>query len=394
METATTPRARLHRGIVLLMAVATGLSVANNYYAQPLLAEIRGDLHLSSGVAGVVVTAAQLGYAAGLVFLLPLGDLVRHRRLVVLLTALNAIGLAAMASATNAPALLGAAVAVGSLSVVAQILVPYAASLAGEEERGRVVGTVMSGLLLGILLARTAAGYLAQIGGWPTVYWVAAVLMLVLAAALRFGLPDMPQENDLGYPALLRSVLTLIRREPVLRLRMAYGAVSFAMFSVLWTSLTFLLAAPPYRYSAGTIGLFGLIGAAGAVGANVAGRIADRGGARWSTMAAMVLLFGSWPLLGLGAHSLAALIAGIIVLDLACQLVHITNQSQIYALSAAARSRLNSAYMTAYFGGGAAGSAMASVAYASHGWTGVCVLGGVLGAIGVALWGCTARMSG
>lgn len=379
-------RTRLNRGVVALLAVATGVSVANNYYAQPLLAEIRTSLHLSPGTAGLVVTLAQIGYAAGLIFLLPLGDLVQHRQLVVTLTLANAVGLAIMASASSAPILLGASVVVGALSVVAQILVPFAASLAGDEERGRVVGTVMSGLLLGILLARTFAGLLGRLGGWPTVYWVAAALMVLLAVALRFGLPAVPRSAPQSYGSLLRSVLTLVREEPVLRLRMTYGALSFGMFSVLWTSLTFLLSGPPYHYPVSVIGLFGLVGAAGALSASLAGRLADRGAAHLTTAAGIVLLLLSWFPTWLGGRSLAALLVGIIVLDLAVQMLHISNQNEIYRLRPEARSRLTSAYMTAYFTGGAIGSAASSYVFGAYGWSGVCALGAAFGVIALSVW--------
>ncbi len=377
---------RLGRGIVTLLSVATGVSVANNYYAQPLLDAMRGSLHLSHGLAGLVVTLAQIGYAIGLVFLLPLGDLVQPRRLVVTLTAVNAAALAGMAAASSGPMLLGAAVVVGALSVVAQILVPFAATLAGEEERGRVVGTVMSGLLLGILLARTAAGLLARIGGWPTVYWAASALMVVMAVALRFGLPAARPPARASYGALLRSVPALVREEPVLRLRMAYGALSFAMFSTLWTSLTFLLSGPAYRYPVSVIGLFGLVGAAGALGASLTGRLADRGAVHLTTGAGVLLLLLSWSGIWAGGRSLAALLAGIIVLDLAVQMVHISNQNEIYRLRPEARARLTSAYMTAYFFGGAVGSAASSYLFGAWGWPGVCAFGAAVGVVTLAVW--------
>ncbi|MDQ2881586.1 MAG: MFS transporter [Actinomycetota bacterium] len=385
---ATTPprEARLHRGVVLLLSVATGLTVANMYYAQPLLDTIGHQLHLSVGTTGLVVTVTQLGYAAGLVFLLPLGDLLERRRLVVIMAVGAAIALALMAHSTTAAALLACALAVGLLSVVAQILVPLAATLAGPNERGSVVGTVMSGLLLGILLARTVSGYLAQLGGWTTAYWVAAALMLALAVALRLGLPTNRQHTNLSYTGLLRSTVALLRDEPVLRLRSVYGALGFAAFSVLWTSITFLLTGPPYHYSTGTVGLFGLVGAAGAAIAFAAGRIADRGGSRWTTAATVLLLLVSWLPLVFGVGSLAALLVGVVLLDLAVQGLHITNQSEIYRLNPEARSRLNSAYMTLYFVGGALGSALSTIAYADYGWLGACALGAIIGAAAVVIW--------
>lgn len=382
----TRPATGIATGVVLLLGVATGLAVASDYYIQPLLDLVAQALHTSSGSVGLVFTVGQLGYAAGLIFFLPLGDLLERRRLIVAMTLATAVGLGVMGLAGSLPVLMVAAVVVGVLSVVAQILVPFAATLAAPEARGKVVGTVMGGLLLGILLARTMAGYLAEVGGWPTVYRVAAVLMLIMAGLLAWKLPSSRPETGLSYPALLRSTLALMREEPVLRLRALYGALCFAMFSILWNSIALLLAGPPYHYGSGVIGLFGLIGAVGVVGANLAGRLADRGGAVRVTGIAVFGLLLVWLPTVFGQTSLAALIVGILVLDFASQSLHITNQSEIYRLHPEARSRLNSAYMTTYFLGGAAGSGLSTVAYSHFGWNGVCVLGAIFGIVLVVTW--------
>lgn len=243
-DTATT-RPGLGRGTLLLMSVAAGLSVAGNYFAQPLLDVIGRDLHLSASTAALVVTVAQVGYGLGLLLLVPLGDLLERRRLAVTLTAATAVFLTVTASAPNAALLLTGTALTGLASVAAQVVVPYAATLAAPAERGRTVGTVMTGLLLGILLARTAAGLLAELGGWRTVYWVNAALMLLMAVLLRLRLPALRTTAGLRYPALLRSTLALFRQEPVLRWRGALGALTFAGFSVLWTALAFLMSGPP-----------------------------------------------------------------------------------------------------------------------------------------------------
>lgn len=376
----------LDRGLVLLMAVATGLAVANNYYAQPLLATIRRDFGIGTGLAGLIVTIGQVGYAAGLVVLLPLGDLLERRRLISLITAATAIGLLGVASAPTVEVLLPAMLWVGASSVVAQVLVPFAATLAGPAERGRVVGTVMSGLLLGVLLARTAAGYLAQLAGWRAVYLVAAATMLVLALVLRLRLPASRPDVRLRYPQLLASIVGIVREEPVVRRRAAFGGLSFAAFSVLWTTLAFLLAGPPYHYPEGTIGAFGLAGAAGAITASLAGRFADRGLADRTTGATALLLAAAYLPLWLGAHSLAALLVGIVVLDIGAQGLHITNQSEIYRLRPEARSRINAAYMTSYFAGGTVGSAGAALLYGTLGWNGVCLYGASFGVAALSLW--------
>jgi predicted MFS family arabinose efflux permease len=277
---------------------------------------------------------------------------------------------------------------VGITSVAAQILVPFSASLAGEAERGRVVGTVMSGLLLGILLARTAAGVVSQALGWRWVYGIAAALMVALAVLLSRVLPAQPPQVKMRYGALLRSVASLLREEPVVRRRGAYGALTFGAFSVFWTSAAFLLSGPPYHYTEAIIGLFGLLGVAGALAASVAGRLADRGWVRSSTGTFIAAAFPSYGLLALGSHSLPALVAGIVVLDLGAQGTHILNQSRIYTLASEARTRLNSAYMTIYFAGGALGSAASTVAYSRSGWLAVCVVGAVMCGLAFLLW-CT-----
>jgi predicted MFS family arabinose efflux permease len=376
----------LDRRLVVLLAVACGATVANLYYAQPLLHAIAHDLGVSAGAAGLLVTASQVGYAAGLVLLVPLGDLVDPRRLVSRLLLVTTAALALAAAAPSFGVLAAALAVIGLTAVVAQVLVPLAGTLAGDHERGQVVGNVMSGLLLGILLARTVSGLIADVGGWRLVYAIAAGLTLVLAAVLSRTLPSPPRQTDRSYGALLRSVGTLIAAEPALRRRMVYGALGMAGFSVLWTAIAFLLSGAPYHYGEGTIGLFGLAGIVGAVTAQRAGRLADRGRGHAGTGAFLLAIAVSWGLLALGKSSLAALIAGIILLDLGIQGQHVLNQSTIYALRGDARSRITTAYMTAIFLCGALGSAGASVAWSAGGWGAVCGLGLGLGALGLVAW--------
>jgi predicted MFS family arabinose efflux permease len=388
------PRRRISGGLVLLFAVATGVSVANNYLAQPLLDTIRVDFGVPSAVAGLVVTAAQVGYAAGLVLLLPLGDLLERRRLVTVLAVCTAAFLILEGVAPSVGLLMLAAALVGLTSTTAQILVPFAASLARDDERGRVVGTVMSGLLLGILLARTASGLVAEVAGWRTVYFIAAGLMLVLAGLLRWRLPRYQEDVHLAYPRLLASTLGIARDQPILRLRALYGALAFAAFGVVWTSLAFLLAGPHYGYSEGIIGLFGLIGAAGAAVAIAAGRLADRGWSRRVTGATSLIMVVSYLLIWLGgAGRVWPLIAGIVLLDVGSNGLHITNQSEIYRLDPAARSRINAVYMTSCFVGAAVGSSTSAFAYARWGWTGVSLLGAAFGLASTLLWAGNHRRS-
>jgi predicted MFS family arabinose efflux permease len=380
MVSTSPTRPGISSELVLILAVASGLSAANLYYAQPLLHTIADVFNAGTGTAGLIVTFTQIGYALGLVLLVPLGDILQRRRLTfVLLTGTSAM-LALSAMAPDIPVLIGLAAMIGLGSVAAQVLVPMAASLATDETRGQVVGSVMTGLLLGVLLARTVSGIVADALGWRAVYWLAAVVALALAITLLRVLPPDAERTSLRYPALIRSIGTLIRKEPVLRQRMLFAALCFASFSAVWTTIAFLLASPPYEYGDSVIGLFGLVGAAGAVSANRAGRFVDRG---WGNLTTGLFAAGiavSFGLIYLGGHSLAALIAGILLVDIAVSGLQVTNQSVIYRLAPEARSRITASYITAYFIGGASGSAIASMIYdSSLGWGGVCAMGAALG---------------
>lgn len=389
METGMS--SRLSPGLVALMALATGVAVASNYYAQPLLHTIAGQFGISNGAAGSVVTVAQLSYALGLLLLVPLGDMFERKKLIVVMALLSAAGMVLTALASNlALVLLGTALT-GMFSVVAQILLPFSATLAAPAERGKVVGHVMTGLLLGILLARTVAGYLSAIGGWQIVYWFGAAMMCLTALALARALPRYHQPAGLPYPRLLMSVLRLLVDEPVLRMRALLGAIVFAVFSILWTSISFLLSAAPYHYDDGTIGLFGLVGAAGALAASQVGRLADRGKAGPATSIGLALLLLSWLPLAFSEHSLAALLFGVLLLDLVAQAVHVTNLSVISHLHGAARNRLTSGYMTCYFLGGAGGSTLSTFLYGHGGWPAVAASGALLSALGLVIWQASER---
>ena len=376
----------LHPRLVLLLALACGAAVANLYYAQPLLDTIAGRLGTSAGVAGLVVTASQVGYAAGLLLLVPLGDIVERRTLVVRMLLLCAVALAGCAVAPSIGPLALAIAVVGITSVVAQVLIPLAGDLAGDDERGKVVGTIMSGLLIGILLARTVSGFVAELAGWRAIYALAAVAMVALAAALWRTLPVLGPRAHEPYRQLLRSVGTLVRTEPVLRLRMAYGMLGMLTFTLLWTALTFLLSGAPYHYSEGTIGLFGLAGLVGAVAAQGAGRLADRGLARAATACFWIAVLAGWLLADLGGSSVVALVAGLLVLDAGVQGQHITNQSVIYTLRPDARSRITTAYMTGNFTAAAIGSALASALWDVGGWDLISAVGVGTTVVALTLW--------
>ncbi|EAA8866593.1 MFS transporter [Salmonella enterica subsp. enterica] len=382
----TKPTHELSPALIVLMSVATGLAVASNYYAQPLLDTIAHHFSLSASSAGFIVTAAQLGYAAGLLFLVPLGDMFERRTLIVSMKLLAAGGMLITASSQSLSMMILGTALTGLFSVVAQILVPLAATLATPATRGKVVGTIMSGLLLGILLARTVAGLLANLGGWRTVFWVASALMALMAVALWRGLPKLKSDTHLNYPQLLGSVFSLFIHDKLLRTRALLGCLTFANFSILWTSMAFLLAAPPFSYSEGMIGLFGLAGAAGALGARPAGGFADKGKSHLTTTFGLLLLLLSWLAIWLGHTSVLALIIGILVLDLTVQGVHITNQTVIYRLHPDARNRLTAGYMTSYFIGGAAGSLISASAWQHAGWAGVCLAGVTVALLNLLVW--------
>ena len=354
------------------MTFATGVIIANNYYAQPLEAAIAEAFDAPSSAVGAVLTLIQLSYALGLATLVPLGDLLERRRLTVLMLAVVVLGQLVVAVAPTLAVLAAAAALVALMTVAAQVLVPFAAHLAPEGEQGKVISTVMSGLLIGVLLSRVVAGLVSELLGWRAVFVLGALLTAVAVVLLWRTLPVLPPATRMSYPALLRSVLVLVREEPVLRWRMAYSASCYAAFGAVWTSIGFLLAGPPFGLSDAISGCSRCSG--------WPGRWARSSPAGWPTGAGRTprsacswrLTALSFAALGLGATSLVALAVGLIVFDLGVQGTHISNQTIVYALRPEARSRLNSAYMTVYFLGGATGSGLSALLYASHGWAGVC----------------------
>ncbi|MFF2409857.1 MFS transporter [Streptomyces sp. NPDC058092] len=395
-ETANggTPARTLSGRTTLLFAVASGLAVANVYFAQPLLVTLSRDFRISAASVGIVVTLTQIGYGLGLFLLVPLGDLVDRRRLVVTQLVLLATALIATGTATTAPILLTALAAVGFLAVVTQTLVAFAASLSAPDRRGRAVGLVTSGIVIGILLARTMSGALADLAGWRTVYLTSAALTLALTLSLHRVLPRRAAPpTSMRYLQLLRSTLVLFAEERVLRVRALLALLIFAAFSTLWSCVALPLSEPPLSLSHTAIGAFGLAGAAGALAAAPAGRLHDRGLARWTTGVALALLTVSWLPLSLTRQSLWALAIGAVVLDLAVQAVHVTSQSLIYAVRPDAGSRLIGGYMVFYSVGSAAGALASTTVYARAGWGAVCVLGAAISALALLVWAATRKES-
>lgn len=372
--------------LVFLMAFAIGVTIASNYYAQPLLHSITHDLHIAVEHAGSIIMTAQLSYAVGLLFITPLGDMIERKRLILILMLLSTCGLVISASSQNLWMLIVGTAMTGLFSTVAQVLIPFAATLAKPEHRGKIVGTLMSGMLLGILLGRTFAGAISTIADWHYVYWIATGIMLIVTLLLWLSLPRYRNHISINYLQLLLSIGALYRQEPVLKIRSLLAITSFALFSLLWTPLAFLLTDAPYHYSDFIIGLFGLAGAAGALGSPIVGKLSDKGKGKTATTIGLALLLASWLPLSLAQYSIIALILGVILLDFAVQVTHVSNMSAIYQIRPEARSRINTGYMVSYFAGGMLGSVGSTYLFSHYGWIAIVIAGTILGILGLIIW--------
>lgn len=372
------------RRLVLLFAFCCGAIVANLYYAQPIVALIASDLHLSGGMASLIVSLTQIGYAAGLFFLVPLGDLIENKKLMVVTASMSIGSLAAAACVRQPGVFLTVSLIIGFSSVAVQLLIPLAAHLAPSETRGRVVGTIMSGLLFGILLSRPIASFVADHFGWRAVFASASVTMAIVTVMLMLTIPSRHPEHTATYTQLIRSLGRLIATLPMLRQRSLYQGLLFSSFSLFWTAVPIELA-NHYRLSQSKIALFSLVGAIGATSAPLAGRLADAGHTQRATTVALVLATVSFiPVLLVPGLAVPGLIATGIVLDFAVQLNMVLGQREIYALDASSRNRLNAVYMTSIFVGGAVGSAFAGMLYEHGGWTWIALAGALLPLIALA----------
>ncbi|SIQ86281.1 Predicted arabinose efflux permease, MFS family [Rhizobium sp. RU35A] len=380
METTAVHPAATHRGLgqlsLLAMAVASGIAVANIYYNQPMLGLIEADFP-QEPVTGLIPTATQLGYAFGLFFLLPLGDLVHRRRLIIGQFVVLAMALALAAMAPTGWTLALASLAVGAGATVAQQIVPFAASLASPQRRGATIGTVMAGVLSGILFSRTLSGFIGAHAGWREMFWLGVPLALVAGLLMAATLPQHRPVSRMHYGTALASLAHLWKREPALRTAALMQAALFASFTAFWTVLALYLTTPRFNLGSDVAGLFGIVGAAGIFAAPLAGRIADRKGPHVVVWLGALLALAAWVIFGLWA-SLGALVIGVIILDFGIQSALISNQHIVYALDPDARSRLNTVFMTSMFLGGAAGAALATLAWSHAGWTGVSLLGAML----------------
>ncbi|WP_312150183.1 MFS transporter [Paenibacillus odorifer] len=376
----------LSKQFILILAIASGLSVANMYYNQPLLAGIGRTFNASSNAVGYVSMLTQIGYALGMLFFVPLGDIRERRTLISGLLIAVSLSLIGFATAQNLTWMYIASFAIGITTVVPQVIIPLSAELALPEERGKVIGTVMSGLFFGILLARTISGIIGDMFGWRAMYWIAAVVMLLLSLILYRLIPATKPDNNSSYSDLLKSMGQLIRRYSTLRESSLIGACMFGGFSVFWTSLAFFLEGEPYHYSSSITGLFGLIGVAGAAGAPFIGRLADRIAPKKIVGILLLITLIAYGFFGLAGFTIWSLIAGVIILDLGVQGSQVSNQTRIYALEPAARSRINTVFMVSTFTGGAIGSTLGSFAWQHWGWSGVCLMGGTLVVAALCIW--------
>ncbi|WP_199743442.1 MFS transporter [Caulobacter sp. 602-1] len=383
---ADAPNAPARKGLsssmTFAMSAAAGVAVANIYYNQPMLGLIEQDL--PGPLTGLIPTATQLGYAAGLFLLVPLGDIIDRRKQIGVQFVVLALALVLAALAPSAALVVVASLAVGLASTVAQQIVPFAAHLSSPEKRGATVGTVLSGILTGILLSRTLAGFVATRFGWREMFWLGAPMALIAGAVMFMTLPRVAPDSKLGYGKLLASIGDLWKEFPALRLAAFTQALIFAAFTVFWTVLAFRLQSPAYRLGADVAGLFGVVGAVGIFAAPLAGRFADRRGPKPVVMLASILILVSWALFGVWT-SVAGLVVGVIVLDFAMQSALVSNQHIAFALRPEARARLNTVLMGSMFLGGAFGSAAGSAAWQAGGWTAVTALGGALGVLSTAL---------
>jgi predicted MFS family arabinose efflux permease len=371
-----------HRSLLPFLGLACGVGVSNIYYNQPLLLEMAHSLHADHSQMGTVAVATQIGYSIGILAFVPLGDVIERRGLMVRLFAGVALSALLAALAPNLGMLLAASIAIGLTAAVTHVVVPIAPELADDEERGRAVGTVMTGLLLGVLLARSVSGWIASFFGWRAVFIFAAASNAAFVPLILRRLPKLPPHKPLPYSQALRSLWTLIRMQPILRESAVLGGLVFAAFSAFWTTLVFLLGSKHYHLGAGTAGSFGVLGATGALIAPIAGRVADRRGSRAVVRLGLSLLSLGFCILWLLGYHILGLILGVIVLDLGAQATQIANQTRIFGLEPGARGRINTIYMTVYFLGGSLGSLFSTMAWAHWGWGGVCALG--LGLLGLA----------
>ncbi|SHH84038.1 MFS transporter [Clostridium intestinale] len=361
--------------LILIMAITCGLTVANLYYIQPLLGDIAKSFNVHEVSVGSAAMLTQIGYAVGMIFILPLGDIKERKNLITIMLLFSVISLFTMAFSQNIYMLIISSFAVGFTSIIPQLIIPLAAQLSNPNERGKIIGTVMSGLLIGILVSRTISGLIGSHFGWRVVYIVAAIMMIILTLVLRKVIPITNPISEVRYFDLLKSLPKLIKNEPILREASLNGALMFAAFSAFWTALTFLLESPHYNMGSQAAGLLGLVGIVGALAAPLVGKLADKKGSRYVIGICIIIVSLSYILFLILGFKMIGLIIGVILLDLGVQSSNISNQARVHSMNEEKRNRINTVYMVSFFLGGSLGSFLGSSAYSNLGWVGVCIFG-------------------
>jgi predicted MFS family arabinose efflux permease len=373
------------------MSVATGLIVANIYYCQPLIILISKAFAVEESRAGVITFLTQAGYAAGLLFFVPLGDKFERRGQIMFMTSCAVVALVIAAVAPNLVTLEIASFLIGATSIVPQLILPLAAALTSPDKRGKVIGTIMSGLIIGILLSRTLSGFIGAIIGWRGMFWIAAGISLSLLVLMRLSFPESRPAFKGSYGTLMRSLLTLIKEQPLLREASLITALAFANFGMFWTTMVLHLAGDPFHYGSDRIGMFGLAAAMGALAAPLVGGAADKRNPRIAVGYGILVMLISYVIFFAYSFSILVLIIGIVLLDLGMQGIHVSNQSRVYTLLPEARNRLNTVYMTIGFTGTSLGSAIGLIVWESSGWKGVCIAGVVISLLCFLVYGLTYR---
>jgi predicted MFS family arabinose efflux permease len=368
---------KLTNSVLYLMSISAGLVVANLYYNQPLLHQIATDYGVTEAEVSNVALSTQLGYAFGLLFIIPLGDKISNHRILKLDFLVMVLSLIAAATANSLLLLIISSFFIGFTSSIPQLFVPMAAQLSDEKGRGRAIGIVMSGLLIGILGSRVISGFVGEQFGWRVIYYAAAVLMILLFFILQAKLPRLNPHFPGSYGSLLKSIFHYFKTEPALRLASLRGALAFAGLSALWTTLVFLME-DSFGYGSTITGLFGLLGIAGALGATVVGKLSDKLNKNRIIIFSAILLIVSWAIFLVSGNSIFGLVVGVILVDLGLQALHITNQNIIFSKNPQGRNRINTVYMVSFFIGGALGTTLGALAWQHYGWTGVSILGLIL----------------
>ncbi|MBP4137528.1 MFS transporter [Flavobacterium sp. P7388] len=363
----------LSKTSVLFMAVCTGLIVANLYYCQPLIVLIANEFKIPEANAGTITYLTQAGYAIGLFFMVPLGDKIERKKQILMTTLASVIALIIAATAKSFFILQIASLLIGITSIVPQLILPLAASLTSQEQRGKVIGTIMSGLLVGILLSRTLSGFIGQVLGWRSMFWIAAGICLLIFFAIQKKFPVNKPQFSGTYGQLIQSLFTLIKTQPVLREATLINVFCFAQFGAFWTTMVLLLSGAPFNFNSATIGLFGIVGASGALAAPLVGKMGDKGNPRVAVGYGCLLMLISFIIFYFSIESVIGVIIGIVFIDIGIQGVHISNQTRVYSLVPEARNRLNTVFMSFSFLGTAAGSAYGLLLWKIGQWHAVAI---------------------